>query len=70
MNTAAQSASVFADRTKHREIKDEYCYESRAIIEYDENGKSLYRERPLTLEDFLEPQEGDIHMQRDQHDFR
>ena len=42
-------------------------YGHRTIINYDQNGKIFYTTRPLTLDDFLEPEEGDVYMQGELH---
>ncbi len=47
---------------------DPFYYGTRTLIEYDANGKELYREIPLTLDDFLDPMEGDFFMQGGLHE--
>ncbi len=56
------------EQTEHDFTDDESYYGYRTVIEYDENGKSLFRELPLTLDDFLEPEEGDVYMQGNLHE--
>ncbi len=64
----AHSAQVLHEDAPHENTGDEYYYGHRTIIEYDENGNSSFRERPLTLEDFLDPEEGDVYMQGTLHE--
>ncbi|MDM8551872.1 Uma2 family endonuclease [Desulfobacterales bacterium HSG2] len=71
MGTAIRSVSEFPDHTLYDDdvhTEDEYYYGYRTIIEYDENGETSFRYRPLTLEDFLEPEEGDVYMQGNVHE--
>ncbi len=65
MNTAIRSASVLPD--PYDETGDEYYYGYRTIIEYDEDGRPSFSYRALTLDDFLEPEEGDVYMQGNLH---
>ncbi len=64
MGTAEQ---ILEDWTEQDDTDDEYYYGYRTIIEYDKNGRISYRYRPLTLDDFLEPEEGDVYMQGTLH---
>ncbi|MCP4108097.1 MAG: hypothetical protein GY749_21550 [Desulfobacteraceae bacterium] len=64
MGTAEQ---ILQDWTEQDDTSDEYYYGYRTIIEYDKNGRISYRYRPLTLDDFLEPEEGDVYMQGTLH---
>lgn len=58
---------VLHDYDEHDGTGDEYYYGYRTIIEYDEKGDCQFRYRPLTLDDFLEPEEGDVYMQGELH---
>jgi Uma2 family endonuclease len=49
------------------EPEDPFRYGTRVSISYDENGEMIYTELPLTLEDFLDPQEGDHFLQGTLH---
>jgi len=67
MGTANRSESAFSDctlcdDTVHTEDID---YGYRTIIDDDEN----IRYRPLTLDDFLEPEEGDVYLQGNVHEY-
>lgn len=46
---------------------DEYYYGYRTIIGYDEEGNCSFTYRPLTPDDFLDPEEGDVFMQGNLH---
>lgn len=46
---------------------DPFYYGTRTLIEYDEHGKEVFRYVPLSLADFLNPQEGDHFMQGGLH---
>lgn len=46
---------------------DEYYYGYRTIIETDEKGGTVFSYRPLTSDDFLDPEEGDVYMQGTAH---
>ncbi|MDM8551874.1 Uma2 family endonuclease [Desulfobacterales bacterium HSG2] len=64
-----RSESAFSDCTlcddaAHTEDID---YGYRTLIDYDENGNPSYSDRPLTLDDFLEPEEGDVYLQGNVH---
>lgn len=48
-------------------IDDEFYYGYRTIITYDKEGKAIYSYKPLTLDDFLNPEEGDLFMQGTLH---
>jgi Uma2 family endonuclease len=65
MGAAMRFEAVLQDDEPNR---DEYYYGYRTIIEYDEKGRAVFRERPLTLDDFLEPEEGDVYMQGNLHE--
>jgi len=49
------------------DVRDEYYYGYRTIIEEDENGGCSFKYRPLTYEDLLDPEEGDVYMQGNIH---
>jgi len=49
-------------------LDDEFYYGYRTIITYDKDGKEVYSYKPLTLNDFLDPEEGDLFMQGTLHD--
>jgi Uma2 family endonuclease len=53
--------------TATERIDDEFYYGYRTIITYDEEGKEIYSYKPLTLDDFLDPEEGDLFMQGTLH---
>lgn len=54
--------------TATERLDDEFYYGYRTIITYDKNGKEVYSYKPLTLADFLDPEEGDLFMQGTLHD--
>ncbi len=54
--------------TATERLDDEFYYGYRTIITYDKNGKEVYSYKPLTLDDFLDPEEGDLFMQGTLHD--
>ncbi len=58
-----KTASVLQDFELYEDEKDEYYYGHRTIIEYDKDGGESVSYRPLTLDDFLEPEEGDVYME-------
>ncbi len=82
MGTAMQAASVSLEDVPLLEdvpaedsedvpdegSEDEYYYGYRTIIEDDEDGNCSFSYRPLTLDDFLEPEEGDVYMQGTLHE--
>jgi len=47
---------------------DEYYYGCRTIIGQDDEGKSVFSYRALTLDDFLDPEEGDVYTQGNLHE--
>jgi Uma2 family endonuclease len=49
-------------------LDDEFYFGYRTIITYDKEGRAIYSYQPLTLDDFLDPQEGDLFMQGTLHD--
>jgi Uma2 family endonuclease len=49
-------------------LDDEFYYGYRTIITYDPSGKPIYSYKPLTLDDFLHPEEGDLFMQGSLHE--
>ena len=53
--------------TATERIDDEFYYGYRTIITYDQNGKEVYSYKPLTLDDFLDPEEGDLLIQGTLH---
>ncbi|MDM8550771.1 Uma2 family endonuclease [Desulfobacterales bacterium HSG2] len=59
---AAYSEPVSADMDPHEETGDRYYYGYRTIIEYDEDGECVITYRPLTPDDLLDPEEGDVYM--------
>ncbi len=48
--------------------EDEFYYGHRITITHDETGRKIYTYRPLTLADFLDPEEGDYFVQGTLHD--
>lgn len=54
--------------TATERLDDEFYYGYRTIITADEEGQAVYSYKPLTLADFLNPQEGDLFMQGTLHD--
>lgn len=54
--------------TAAERIDDEFYYGYRTIITYDDEGKAIYSYKPLTLDDFLDPEEGDLFMQGTLHE--
>jgi len=52
----------------YEDIDGEYYYGYRTVITYDEKGRSVYSYRPLTPEDLLEPEEGDVYMEGSLHE--
>lgn len=65
MTTKANSRPSSLTATER--IDDEFYYGYRTIITYDDEGKEIYSYQPLTLDDFLDPQEGDLFMQGTLH---
>ncbi len=63
-----KTASALQDFAPYEDEKDEYYYGYRTIIEYDEDGGESVSYRPLTLDDFLEPEEGDVYMEGSLHE--
>ncbi|MCP3942481.1 MAG: hypothetical protein GY710_13475, partial [Desulfobacteraceae bacterium] len=59
---------VLYDHEEYDGAWDEYYYGHRTIIEYDEKGDCRYRYRPLTPDDFLDPEEGDVYMEGNLHE--
>jgi Uma2 family endonuclease len=53
--------------TATERLDDEFYYGYRTIITYDKQGKEIYSYKPLTLDDFLDPEEGDLFMQGTLH---
>jgi len=49
------------------EVRDEFYYGHRLVTIRDESGRETFVYRPLTLEDFLDPQEGDHFVQGTLH---
>ncbi len=58
----------YEDHEEHDSARDEYYYGHRTVIEYDEKGNCRFRDRPLTPDDFLDPEEGDVYMQGNLHE--
>ena len=54
--------------TATERLDDEFYYGYRTIITYDPNGRPIYSYKPLTLDDFLNPEEGDLFMQGSLHE--
>ncbi|MFN8456037.1 MAG: Uma2 family endonuclease [Anaerolineae bacterium] len=54
--------------TPTERLDDEFYYGYRTIISHDDEGRTIYSYQPLSLEDFLNPQEGDLFMQGTLHD--
>ncbi len=63
-----KAASVLQDFELYEDEKDEYYYGYRTIIEYDKDGRQSFSYRPLTLDDFLDPEEGDVYMEGTLHE--
>jgi Uma2 family endonuclease len=63
-----QTRDLTQPLTATERLDDEFYYGYRTIITYDEAGKEVYSYKPLTLDDFLNPQEGDLFMQGTLHD--
>lgn len=55
-------------REEASEQNDPFYYGTRFEISYDEHGKTIYTETPLTQDDFLDPQEGDEFVQGTVHE--
>ncbi len=53
--------------TPTERLDDEFYYGYRTIITYDADGREVYSYQPLTPDDFLNPQEGDLFMQGTLH---
>ncbi len=68
MGTARPVPYDGAEYAEYDETEDEFYYGCRTVVTYDENGKSLFADYPLTPEDFLEPEEGDEYMQGSLHE--
>ena len=67
-----QTAQLLADTEQMEEMEemeeiDEFYYGCRTLISYDEENKIIYSYQPLSLDDFLDPQEGDLFMQGTLH---
>ncbi|OQY60172.1 MAG: hypothetical protein B6245_02885 [Desulfobacteraceae bacterium 4572_88] len=63
METAVRYEPVPADYGPHYGTGDEYYYGYRMSVVYDGKGVPSYGYRPLTPDDLLEPEEGDVYMQ-------
>ncbi|MCP3965837.1 MAG: hypothetical protein GY718_05705 [Lentisphaerae bacterium] len=59
---------VLYDHEEYDGAVDEYYYGHRTVTEYDEKGDCRYRYRPLTPDDFLDPEEGDVYMEGNLHE--
>ncbi len=59
---------ILQDHTENDDTLYEYYYGYRTITDCDKNGNCQFRYRPLTPDDFLEPEEGDVYMQGELHD--
>ncbi|MCP4349086.1 MAG: Uma2 family endonuclease [Desulfobacterales bacterium] len=59
---------VLHDYEEHDSAGDEYYYGHRTVIEYDEKGNCRFRYLPLTPDDFLDPEEGDVYMEGNLHE--
>lgn len=46
---------------------DPFYYGQRTVLHYDADGRAYFTDEPLTLDDFLDPQEGDEFVQDSQH---
>ena len=68
MSSAIRSACVAPERISGDDGRDEYYYGYRTIIGQGEDGETTVTYRPLTLEDFLEPEEGDVYIQGNLHE--
>src|SRR5688572_31802439 len=62
---SAQTPSLPLTATER--LDDEFYYGYRTIITHDEQGRAVYSYKPLTLDDFLDPEEGDLFMQGTLH---
>ncbi|MCP4110187.1 MAG: hypothetical protein GY749_32470, partial [Desulfobacteraceae bacterium] len=62
------TASALQYSEPYEDEKDEYYYGYRTIIGYDKDGGESVSYRPLTLDDFLEPEEGDVYMEGSLHE--
>jgi Uma2 family endonuclease len=56
-----------APTTEPEAETDPFYYGHRFVITHDENGEELFTQQPLSLEDFLDPQEGDHFLQGTLH---
>ncbi len=63
-----KTATALQDTEPYEDEKDEYYYGYRTIIGYDKDGRESVSYRPLTLDDFLEPEEGDVYMEGSLHE--
>ncbi|MEZ4528320.1 MAG: Uma2 family endonuclease [Desulfobacterales bacterium] len=68
MQTAVRISEPCPERVPSCPEEDAYYYGHRTVLEYDENGRELYYYRPLTPDDFLDPEEGDVFMQGTLHE--
>ncbi len=60
--------SIKTDQLPATELMDdEFYYGHRTVITYNAEGKEIYSDKPLTLDDFLNPEEGDHFMQGTLH---
>jgi Uma2 family endonuclease len=50
------------------DAKGEFYYGYRTNIEYDENGETVFTYSPLTADDFLDPEEGDVYIEGNLHE--
>jgi len=69
METAVCRREISSDSFPlYEDIDGEYYYGYRTTITYDEKGRTVYKYRPLTPEDLLEPEEGDVYMEGSLHE--
>ncbi|MFQ5856283.1 MAG: Uma2 family endonuclease [Anaerolineae bacterium] len=62
-----EQEAVLTPLTVPEEVDDEFYYGHRIVITHDEAGREIFTYQPLTLEDFLDPQEGDHFVQGTLH---
>jgi len=65
---SAKTSESSRPLTATERLDDEFYYGYRTIITYDPSGKPIYSYKPLTLDDFLNPEEGDLFMQGSLHE--
>ncbi|MGE0085461.1 MAG: Uma2 family endonuclease [Desulfococcaceae bacterium] len=68
METAVRIPEEYPDIVPSCPEEEEFYYGHRPVFEYDEKGREIYYYRPLTPDDFLDPEEGDVFMQGTLHE--